>query len=249
MGSPKALIDWHGMPLVTRVAGIVARIAAPVVVVRAAGQELPTLTAGVETAEDASPGRGPLEGIAAGMRALRGRADAAYVTAADVPLLHPEFIERVAAELDGHDVVLPVAGGQEHFLAAVYRLSLLPLVEGLLATNERRAGLVAERAAVRRLEVRDRMGRDSLRNVNTPEELAAARALPLPRIAVTCSGAVAEHLGVARTDVEAASLGQLLAALPGVGDLLPHVAIGLNGRPAAAQADAPLVAGDRVALS
>src|ERR687897_869016 len=42
MGRPKATLDWHGSTLLRRAAGIVGRaVDGPVVVVRAAGQELP----------------------------------------------------------------------------------------------------------------------------------------------------------------------------------------------------------------
>ena len=41
MGAPKALLDWHGGTLVRRITGILQRIADPVVVVHADGQELP----------------------------------------------------------------------------------------------------------------------------------------------------------------------------------------------------------------
>ena len=41
MGEPKALLDWHGEPLVHRVAGILAQVCGPVVVVAAAGQSVP----------------------------------------------------------------------------------------------------------------------------------------------------------------------------------------------------------------
>ena len=52
---------------------------------RAPGQELPALP--FEVVEDAREGEGPLQGIAAGLAALRGRAEIAYVSAVDVPLL------------------------------------------------------------------------------------------------------------------------------------------------------------------
>ena len=35
MGAPKALLDWHGAPLVHRVAGILVRVCDPVIVVAA----------------------------------------------------------------------------------------------------------------------------------------------------------------------------------------------------------------------
>ena len=73
MGTPKAALEWHGSTLLRRVTGIVARAAGgPVVVVRAPGQELPALPRGVEIAEDAREGRGPLQGLAAGLAAVEG---------------------------------------------------------------------------------------------------------------------------------------------------------------------------------
>src|ERR671939_2131575 len=81
MGSPKAALEWHGSTLLRRVVGIVARgVDGPVVVVRAPGQELPALPEGVEVVEDAREGRGPLEGMAAGLAAVRDRAPVAYVS-------------------------------------------------------------------------------------------------------------------------------------------------------------------------
>ena len=120
MGTPKAQLEWHGSTLLRRTAGIVARgVDGPVVVVRAPGQELPGLPDGVEVVEDAREGRGPLQGIAAGLHAVRDRADAAYVSSTDVPLLHPRFVRRVVAAVeDGVDVALPDVGGCRHPLSA-----------------------------------------------------------------------------------------------------------------------------------
>ncbi|MGH2712798.1 MAG: NTP transferase domain-containing protein, partial [Thermoleophilaceae bacterium] len=65
MGRPKAVLEWHGTTLLQRVVGIVGRVVdGPVVVVRAPGQELPSLPAGVVVATDAREGRGPLQGLA-----------------------------------------------------------------------------------------------------------------------------------------------------------------------------------------
>jgi uncharacterized protein YhfF len=65
-------------------------------------------------------------------------------------------------------------GGRDFPLGAVYRLDLLGLVEELLASGERRLGLVAERAQTLRL-AGDPALVAALRSVNTPEELTAAR--------------------------------------------------------------------------
>jgi hypothetical protein len=92
MGTPKALLDWHGAPLVHRVAAILARACDPVVVVAAPGQELP-LPAGVEVAEDAVAGRGPLEGVAAGRPRIAALLDGARVARLPVSRLsHPHAV-------------------------------------------------------------------------------------------------------------------------------------------------------------
>src|SRR5689334_22984347 len=111
MGTDKAALDWHGMPLLTRIAGIASRDFAPVVVVGGPREALPP---GVVAAVDRRPGRGPLEGIAAGLRAMAGRAGAAIVVSADAPFVHPAFLHGMAASLGDHAVAVPVDGDREH---------------------------------------------------------------------------------------------------------------------------------------
>jgi uncharacterized protein YhfF/molybdopterin-guanine dinucleotide biosynthesis protein A len=176
MGEPKAVLRWHGVPLVAHVARVVSQAAVPVIVVAAPGQELPPLPAGVEVARDAVPGRGPLEGLAAGMRALGGRADAAFACGADTPFLTAGAIGQLALALtaEWQAVVATDMADRDQPLGAVYRLSLLGLVDELLAAGERRLGLVARRAETRRI-AGDETLLAALRSVNTPEELSAAR--------------------------------------------------------------------------
>src|SRR3954447_22279597 len=82
MGTPKAALEWHGSTLLRHVVGIVARgVDGPVVVVRAPGQDLPSLPANVDVVEDAREGRGPLQGLASGLAAVA--TSAAYVSSTD----------------------------------------------------------------------------------------------------------------------------------------------------------------------
>ena len=76
-----------------------ASAAWPLVVVAAPGQELPPLPEGVLLARDPVEGRGPLQGIAAGLDAIAPLAERAYVASTDAPFLHPAFVRRLAPAL------------------------------------------------------------------------------------------------------------------------------------------------------
>jgi molybdenum cofactor guanylyltransferase len=190
MGRPKAALEWHGSTLLCRTVQTVARATSgPVVVVRAPGQELPELPDGVLVADDPREGRGPLQGIAAGLAALTGHADLAFVSSTDMPFLHPAFIRRVLSVLEDSestDVALPVARGYQQPLAAGYRVSLAEAAERLVSQDRLRPAFLFEQCRVRTLDdaelLRDPVlaaldpDLDSVLNVNTPADYAAARA-------------------------------------------------------------------------
>ena len=192
MGTSKAALEWHGSTLLGHTVEILAQATGgPVVVVGAVGQDLPDPPAGTLVAEDPRPDRGPLQGIAAGLAALSGRADIAFVSATDMPFLHPAFIRRVLGVLEEDndlDVALPVAGGHKQPLAAGYRVSLAETAERLVAEDRLRPAFLFEQCRVRTLDdtelLRDPLlaaldpGLDSVLNLNTPADYAAARARP-----------------------------------------------------------------------
>ena len=192
MGTPKAALPWGAATLLDHVCGLVAQaVDGPLVVVRAPGQELPELPAGVLVAEDSREGGGPLVGILAGLEALAGRADAAYVSAVDMPGLRPAFVRRVLAGLDAAtDVVLPEAHGFRHPLAAAYRTALATPLAAIVGAGGFKP---AELYAVVRTRVvgpdwllDDPLlraadpGLESLLNVNDPEAYAAAHSVAFP---------------------------------------------------------------------
>ena len=260
MGTHKATLEWHGSTLLRRVTGIVARATGgPVVVVRAPGQDLPALPKGVDVTEDAREGRGPLQALAAGLAAVDGRAEVAFVSSTDAPLLHPAFVRRVVGALDGeHDVALPQAGGFPHPLAAAYRTTLLHAVQELLAADRRRPAFLFEACRVRRLYEALLLADpavaafdpalDSVLNLNEPADYRAARARPAPEVAVRCYGAVRRGRGASRTPlvVHAATLAGAAAAVDL--ELDEHVVAALNGDQITRDPDEPLAAGDTVAF-
>lgn len=177
MGQPKALLDWRGVPLAHHVSGILAQMCRPVIVVAAAGQRVP-VPEGIEIAVDAAPERGPLEGVAAGIRTLDGRSQAVFLAAVDLPLLHPAFIGQMLAALPGFDAAVAVADGRDQPLAAAYDRRLLERAATLLAAGEARVTALLEHGRVHRLTAEELVEPDSLRNMNTPAEYRRLLALP-----------------------------------------------------------------------
>jgi molybdenum cofactor guanylyltransferase len=260
MGRPKAALEWHGSTLLRRVCGIVGRAAGgPVVVVRAPGQELPPLPATVEVVDDAREGRGPLQGIAAGLAAVRDRADTAYVSSTDVPLLHPRFVARVLAALDDDaDVALPHVGGFPQPLAAAYRTALVDTVERLIAEDRMRPAFLFEAVRVRRLDAAALLADPALAaldpelhsvlNLNEPDDYDAARARPAPEVTVQRFGALrrAGNGAASPALLRAATLGEAAAA-SGL-TLDEHIVAALNGDQITRDPEAPLATGDTVSF-
>jgi molybdenum cofactor guanylyltransferase len=178
MGCDKASLPFGPETMLQRVVRLLGEVVHPLVVVAAPEQTLPPLPADVLIARDRREGRGPLEGIAAGLTALVGCAEAAYVTSCDVPLLVPGFVQRLIALADAADIVVPVEGDLHHPLAAVYRTAVLPHVEALLAEDRLRPVFLFERVRTRRVPVDDLRAVDpdlrTLANLNRPEDYLAA---------------------------------------------------------------------------
>ena len=258
MGTPKAALEWHGSTLLRRTVGIVARATGgPVVVVRARGQDIPELPEGTIVVDDPHEGKGPLQGIATGLAALRGQAETAFVTSTDLPFLHPAFIRAVLRALGtpggAPDVALPVARGYQQPLAAAYRTSLADLAERLVEDGQLRPAFLFAKCAVTRLDEATLLADpvlaaldpelDSVLNVNTPGDYQAARRRPAPEVTVELSAALAPDGRPGRPrKVRAATVAAAAAGLP------PgrQVTASVNGDQVTRDPEAPLVAGDTV---
>jgi molybdopterin-guanine dinucleotide biosynthesis protein A len=259
MGRPKSGLEWHGATLLFRTAAVVARaVDGPIVVVRAPRQQLPDLPEGVDTAEDPVEGLGPMQGVAAGLSAVRDRAGAAFVCSTDLPFLHPAYVRAVVRGLDDPavDLVLPTVRGYRQPLAAGYRTALTGLIEAQIAEGNLRPGMLLKHCSAVQPDdtalladpavAATDSGLDSVQNVNTPEEYELARARPAPDVTVECFGALAGvHRRGPRT-VAAASLGEAAVAVDLALDR--HVVAAINGDHIVRDARLPLVAGDTVAF-
>jgi len=180
MGAPKALLPFGPELMLQRVVRLLRQAVEPIVVVAAADQELPELPADVIVVRDRREYRGPLEGIAGGLAALPPDCEAAYATGCDVPFLEPRFVRRVLELLGDDDVAVPRTEGFYHPLAAVYRRSVLPHVERLLADDRLRAADLFDLVPTREVSAAELSEVDpklaTLRNLNLPEEYQAALA-------------------------------------------------------------------------
>jgi molybdopterin-guanine dinucleotide biosynthesis protein A len=184
MDRPKAWLPFGDETLLQRIVRLLSAVTDPIVVVAGPEQDLPALPASVAVARDPIPGRGPLQGVAVGLKAMAPHAELAYVSPTDAPFLAPAFVLRMRALAEDNDIVVVEDGGHRHALAAVYATRLHREADELLAVDERRMGALLDRARTRtvtRAEVLADPGLAaadphlaSLDNINTPEDYRAA---------------------------------------------------------------------------
>jgi molybdopterin-guanine dinucleotide biosynthesis protein A len=179
-GTSKALLPFGPETMLQRVIRLLGTVVSPLVVVAAAGQELPEIPAGVIVTRDEREGRGPLEGLRAGLKALPGHVELAYVTSCDVPLLVPAFASRMIDLLGDDDIAVMEIDGFPHPLSAVYRRSTLPHVEALLAKDRLRPVFLFDAVRTRRVQPAEMRSVDpelqTLSNLNSREDYLAALA-------------------------------------------------------------------------
>jgi molybdopterin-guanine dinucleotide biosynthesis protein A len=179
MGRPKAWLPFGGELLLQRVVRILGDVVSPIVVVAAPGQDVPLLPPHIEITRDENKGRGPLEGLAAGLRRLSELGiDAGFASSTDVPFLQASFVRRMIDLLGDNSIAVPHFENRHHPLAAVYRTSILSEVDRLLAADRLRPVFLFESVATRVVEAAELSASDpdfrTLRNLNSPEDYAAA---------------------------------------------------------------------------
>jgi len=176
-GEPKALMRLGGRRIIERVLGAIEGVVDEVLVVT----NTPELYAFLRLpmVPDAYADGGSLGGIFTGLKAAPG--DAAFTVACDMPFVHPDVVRFVVSRAAEGDVVIPRVGDQLETMHAVYgKACLAPMEERLRAGHLKIVGFFD---SVRVVEIP--AGEIAAHgdpavlfmNVNTPEELARARAL------------------------------------------------------------------------
>ncbi len=171
MGRDKALIDYHGRPILAHVVDTLRQLSDDVLVVSNRSDVYGSF--GARVVPDYDPPSGPLGGLAAGLAATRY--DLAVVVACDMPFLNLELFRYLIERAADFDAVVPLTGDQYEPLHAVYRRTCLAAIQRRLANDERRVISFFQDvrlSAVPEAEWRaiDPDGR-SLSNLNTPDDL------------------------------------------------------------------------------
>ena len=178
MGTSKAHLQFGAETLLQRIVRIMGEVLDPLVVVAANGQELPNLDAKVMICRDKNEGHGPLEGLAAGLEALKDRCDAVFLSSCAVPFLKKEFILGMTKALGESRMCIPRTEGYFHPLASVYRVDVLSDVLQLLAEKKLRPFFLLEKVNGKIIEETQLKQFDSelfsLKNLNTPEDFQQA---------------------------------------------------------------------------
>lgn len=178
MGRPKAWLPFGDELMLPRIVRLLGEVVSPLVVVAAPGQAVPALPSNINLVRDEEKGRGPLQGLSAGLNALHGLADAAFVSSCDVPFLQPAFVRRMIEFLGDRAICVPRVGEYHHPLAAVYRLEVADAVNRLLTAQRFRPVFLFDEVPTRVVTVDELIDVDptiqSLRNLNTPKEYEAA---------------------------------------------------------------------------
>ena len=185
MGQPKALLPTPaGDPLLVHVLRRLALLAPARTIVIAndpAIAALPALPQGTRCLGDAYPDTGTLGGIATGLGAAPGWA---AVAACDLPFVQAAVFAHLCAIAteqengsDRWDAVVPIVGGYEEPLHALYHRRCLPAIVARLATGARRVISFMPDVRTRYVDEAELRAIDpelsSFVNVNTPEEWAA----------------------------------------------------------------------------
>ncbi len=187
MGQDKASLPFGPERMLQRVVRIIIEVIDPtqIVVVAASEQILPELPPQVIVTRDERPNRGPLEGIAAGLRSMPNCVEAVYATSCDVPLLIPRFVTMLFERLGNSDIAVPYDGQYHHPLSAVYRPRVLAVIESLLASDRLRPRFLFDQVAITEVPVEELHAVDptlsTLMNLNHPEDYQAALDLAFPR--------------------------------------------------------------------
>ncbi|MYB41102.1 MAG: molybdenum cofactor guanylyltransferase [Chloroflexi bacterium] len=180
LGRDKCALKVGGRTLIQRVADTLDEVAGEIIVVHRPGQPPPDVRSRLPLRHVADPfeDAGPLVAIAEGLEAAS--APVAIAVGCDAPQLEPALLSLLAEWAEaGKPLVAPLREGVPQWLCAAWRCDALPALRERIEAGDRAVHEAAEALEAALLPPEayahlDPAG-NSFLNVNTPEQLAAAR--------------------------------------------------------------------------
>ncbi|HEX6822991.1 MAG TPA: molybdenum cofactor guanylyltransferase [Candidatus Sulfotelmatobacter sp.] len=175
MGTDKAFVMLDGRSLLARALDVCRTLTSEARIVGDRKKFAPF----ADVVEDVFAGCGPLAGIHAALRA--SGTDLNLVLAVDLPFVSPALLHFLMgqARQGGAVVTLPRAGKGWQPLCAVYRRAFADVAETALRAGRYKIDALFDQVLVRPVEEMDLrtagFSPEVFRNLNTPEQLAAAR--------------------------------------------------------------------------
>jgi molybdenum cofactor guanylyltransferase len=135
MGTDKSMLPIKGRPMVEHICRQLEGTFAQVLISANDAEKYAFLD--LDVVPDRMPGHGPLMGIASALEASDSEFN--LVVACDIPQIDLPFARRMLAAAKGADAVIPVTGdGEKQPLFAIYRKSVQPGINEVLAFGGRR---------------------------------------------------------------------------------------------------------------
>jgi molybdopterin-guanine dinucleotide biosynthesis protein A len=175
MGADKAFLQVNGHTLLERALQTVSAVASAVWIL--GGRE--KFGGFGNVIEDEFPDHGPLGGIHAALRA--SHADLNLILAVDMPFVDARFLEYLVqrAGAKAAVVTIPRVAGRWQPLCAVYRREFAEVAESALRAGKNKIDPLFGQVSLQVIEEAEitehGFALEMFRNVNTPEELSAAR--------------------------------------------------------------------------
>ncbi len=181
MGADKALVDWHGRPLLARALEL-ARSVTPSVRIVGSREKF---AAHGEVVADVYTDRGPLGGIHAAL--LASATDLNLMLAVDMPFVEPGFLEYLVEQARAGAALVTVPSLENGWqpLCAVYRRAFAAVAEAALQVGRNKIDALFPAVALRIIEEKELrrlgLGPEMFDNLNTRAELEQARARQVRR--------------------------------------------------------------------
>jgi molybdopterin-guanine dinucleotide biosynthesis protein A len=177
MGTDKGLLLIGGRRLIAVVLDAIRPLFSETIVV--ANDPAAYGGLGVPVVPDRVPDRGPLGGIHAALCSIGS--PYTFCVACDMPFVNPSVVAHLCALTPGYDAVVPRSDAGYEPLHAIYGRSCLSHVERMVREDCLRVDELFSGVRVRLVDAAELRPLDpclrSFLNVNTPEELEAARRL------------------------------------------------------------------------